>query len=84
MTISVNIEKNGKILLPVSIRRMLNLQEGTSDLLLNVDEAKQSVTMETRDQALARIRARLAEYIPEGTMLSEELLADRREEALRE
>ncbi len=63
---------------------MLNLQEGTSDLLLNVDEAKQSVTMETRDQALARIRARLAEYIPEGTMLSEELLADRREEALRE
>jgi hypothetical protein len=40
--------------------------------------------METRDQALARIRARVARYIPAGTMLSEELLADRRAEASRE
>ena len=55
-----------------------------SDLLLNVDEAKQSITMETRDRALARIRTRLARYIPEGVMLSEELLADRRKEAARE
>jgi hypothetical protein len=33
---------------------------------------------------LARIRSRLAKYIPEGAMLSEELLADRREESARE
>jgi bifunctional DNA-binding transcriptional regulator/antitoxin component of YhaV-PrlF toxin-antitoxin module len=84
MTVSVKVEKNGKILLPVNIRRILSIREGESDLLLNVDEANQSVTMETRDQALARIRARLARYIPEGTMLSEELLADRREEAAHE
>ena len=84
MTISVKVEKNGKILLPVNIRRILNIREGDSDLLLRVDEVSQSVTMETRDRALARIRSRLAKYIPEGTMLSEELLADRRREAERE
>ena len=81
MTVSVKVEKNGKILLPVNIRRILNLHEGDSDLLLHVDEANQSVTLETRDRALARARARLARYIPEGTVLSEELLADRRREA---
>jgi len=81
MTVSVKVEKNGKILLPVNIRRILNLHEGDSDLLLHVDEANQSVTLETRDRALARARARLARYIPEGTVLSEELLADRHREA---
>jgi len=84
MTLAVNVEKNGKILLPVNVRRMLKVREGVSDLLLNVDEANQSVTIETRDHALARIRARLAKYIPEGTMLSEELIADRREESANE
>jgi bifunctional DNA-binding transcriptional regulator/antitoxin component of YhaV-PrlF toxin-antitoxin module len=83
MTAVVKIEKNGKILLPVNVRRILNVQGG-SDLLLRIDETKQSITMETRDQALARIRTRLAKYIPEGAMLSEELLADRRDEAARE
>jgi bifunctional DNA-binding transcriptional regulator/antitoxin component of YhaV-PrlF toxin-antitoxin module len=81
MTLTVKIEKNGKILLPVIVRRILDIRDSDSDLLLTVDEAKKSITVETRDQALARIRARLARYIPEGTMLSEELLLDRREEA---
>jgi bifunctional DNA-binding transcriptional regulator/antitoxin component of YhaV-PrlF toxin-antitoxin module len=84
MAITVKVERNGKILLPVNIRRMLEVKEGESDLFLKVDEAKRSVTIETRNHALARIRARLAKYIPEGTMLSEELLADRRGEAARD
>ncbi len=79
MTISVNLEKNGKILLPANVRRILNLQNGTSDLLLTVDEVNRTVSLETRDQALSRIRARLAPYIPSGALLSEELLSDRRE-----
>lgn len=63
---------------------MLKIRDGDSDLLLNIDEAKQSITLESRDQALARIRALLAKYIPPGTMLSDELSADRREEAARD
>lgn len=66
MTISVSVERNGKILIPVNIRRILEIREGESDLLLNVDEANKSITLETRDQALARTRARLAKHIPGG------------------
>ncbi len=84
MILAVSVEKNGKILLPVNVRRMLKVREGVSDLLLNVDEANQSITIETRDRALARIRARLAKYIPESTILSEELIADRRKESVDE
>jgi bifunctional DNA-binding transcriptional regulator/antitoxin component of YhaV-PrlF toxin-antitoxin module len=81
MTCTVKIEKNGKILLPVNVRRILNIRDGDSDLLLNVDEVNKSATLETRDQALDRIRQRLRKYIAPGSMLSEELLADRRTEA---
>ena len=45
---------------------------------LTVDEAER---FETREQALPGIRTRLAPWIPSGTPLSEELLADRREDA---
>ena len=40
--------------------------------------------MGTREQALTRIRAELRRYIPEGRVLSEELIQERRAEALRE
>jgi hypothetical protein len=63
---------------------MLNIREGESDLLLEIDESAPAITLETRDRALTRIRERLAKYIPAGTSLSEELLADRRAEAARE
>jgi bifunctional DNA-binding transcriptional regulator/antitoxin component of YhaV-PrlF toxin-antitoxin module len=78
---TVKIEKNGKILLPANVRRILGIRDGESDLLLTVDETRKSITVETRDRALTRIRNRIARYIPEGTLLSEELLSDRREEA---
>lgn len=84
MTVIAKVEKNGKILLPVNVRRILGIREGESDLVLNVDETTKSITIHTREESLARVRRRLAKYIPEGTMLSEELIADRRAEAARE
>ncbi len=80
MTLVAKVEKNGKLMIPVNVRRILGIREGASDLLLHIDEEKRSITIETRDQALERIRTRLKKYIPDGTLLSEELLADRREE----
>jgi bifunctional DNA-binding transcriptional regulator/antitoxin component of YhaV-PrlF toxin-antitoxin module len=84
MTCTVKVEKNGKILLPVNLRRMMNIRDGESDLFLELDEETKSVTLETREQALERIWEMAQRYIPPGTMLSEELLADRRAEASRE
>ena len=80
-TLSVRVEKSGRILIPAAIRRQLNLKEGT-EVILRVDET--GIRIDTREQALARIRKRLRRYIPEGSCLSEELIQERRAEAERE
>jgi AbrB family looped-hinge helix DNA binding protein len=80
-TISVKVEKSGRILIPAAIRRRFDLKEGT-EVILRVDE--DGIQVRTREQALARIRKRLRRYVPEGRLLSEELIQERRAEALRE
>ena len=80
-TLSVKIEKSGRILIPAAVRRQFGLKEGT-EMILRVDET--GIQMGTREQALARIHERLRRYIPEGRILSEELIQERRAEAERE
>ena len=75
------MEKSGRILIPAAIRRKLNLQQG-SEVLLRVDEA--GIQIGTREQALASIHERLRRYIPEGRILSQELIDERRAEAEKE
>jgi bifunctional DNA-binding transcriptional regulator/antitoxin component of YhaV-PrlF toxin-antitoxin module len=79
---SVKVEKTGRILIPVSVRRKLLLVEGSSELVVRVDAA--GLTVGTRRQALDRVRTRLRQYIPEGSDMSGELIEDRRREAARE
>jgi bifunctional DNA-binding transcriptional regulator/antitoxin component of YhaV-PrlF toxin-antitoxin module len=79
---SVTIEKSGRILIPVAIRRRLSLVEGSSELIVRVDDT--GLTVGTRRQALERIREQLRRYIPEGSDLSGELIEDRRREAAQE
>ncbi len=76
--VSVRLEKSGRVLIPVAIRRQLGLKEGESDLLLHFDE--QPVRITTRAQAVARIQAAAAKYAKPGESWSEELIADRRRE----
>jgi AbrB family looped-hinge helix DNA binding protein len=78
---ALRLDKHGRILIPVAIRRRLNLHAG-SRLLVKVENG--ALRMETREHTLERIRARLRNFIPENRNLSEELLAERREEAARE
>jgi len=80
-TISVKVEKSGRILIPAAVRRQFGLKEGT-EMILRVDET--GIQMGTREQVLARIHERLRRYIPEGRILSEELIQERRAEAERE
>jgi bifunctional DNA-binding transcriptional regulator/antitoxin component of YhaV-PrlF toxin-antitoxin module len=81
--ISIRVEKSGRVLIPVAIRRQLGLTEGKSDLLLNVDESLRSVTVTTRAQAVRRMQE-WARDIDPGRMLSEELIQERRREAAEE
>jgi AbrB family looped-hinge helix DNA binding protein len=82
MVISVRVEKSGRVLIPVAIRRQLGLKEGASELLLDIDESPIRVT--TRAQALARLQEAAARYGAPDRLWSEELIEERREEARRE
>jgi AbrB family looped-hinge helix DNA binding protein len=80
-TISVKLERSGRILIPAVVRKKLNLREG-SEVLRLMDDAGLEVT--TRERALGRVQARLRKYVPEGRNLSQELLEERRQEAAKE
>ena len=80
--VSVRIEKSGRVLIPVAVRRQLGLKEGESDLLLKVDETPVVVT--TRAQALKRVQKWAARGLKPGRRVSEEFLRERRREAARD
>jgi AbrB family looped-hinge helix DNA binding protein len=80
--IYVRVEKSGRVLIPVAVRRQLGLKEGESDLLLNIDETPVLAT--TRAQALRRIQEWAVQGVESGRLVSQELLDERRKEASRE
>jgi hypothetical protein len=59
----------------------LNLREG-SELIAKLD--KQQLVLNTRAEALRRAQEFFSKLRPEGTLWSEELIRERREEARRE
>ena len=81
-TYKASLEKSGRILIPVAIRRRLGLSEG-SQVIVKVDESG-ALQITSRSQALASVRERIRKYVPAGRDLVEELIQDRRAEAERE
>ena len=77
-TIPVRLEKSGRIVNPAAIRRQFNLQAG-SEVLPRVEDT--GIVLDTRRQALARVRERLRRYAPAGRFLSDELIQERRAES---
>ena len=78
-TFTAQLEKSGRILIPAPVRRKLGLRDG-SLVIVKVNE-KGGLYVESRAQALARVQNKLRKYIPEGALVSDELIADRRAEA---
>ncbi len=81
-TFTAQLEKSGRILIPAPVRRKLGLSYG-SQVIVKVNE-KGGLDVESRAQAVARVQSKLRKYIPEGTLASEALIADRRAETARE
>jgi AbrB family looped-hinge helix DNA binding protein len=81
--LSVRLEKSGRILIPVAVRRRLGLKEGESDVLLEIGDS-QPVVVTGRAQVLKKAQAVLSRYINPGTLVSEELIAERKKEARQE
>ena len=73
--LSVRLEKSGRILIPVAVRRRLGLKEGESDVLLEIED-DQPVRVSARCIALKQAQARLSGYVKKGRRISEELIAE--------
>jgi AbrB family looped-hinge helix DNA binding protein len=72
------INQNGRIVIPAAIRHEMGLKAGES-LLMEVEDGV--LRIESYLARIRRIQESLKQYIQPGRLLSDELIADRREEA---
>lgn len=77
----VRLGPKGRIVVPAPIRRELGLEEG-AEVVVRVDRGR--MVVESRSEALERLRAVVREAVPPSLSLVDELLAARRLDADRE
>jgi AbrB family looped-hinge helix DNA binding protein len=78
MEARVRVNESGRVVIPASFRKSLGIQSGDEILLrVEADELRIS-TLRSR---LKRAQDLVARYVEPGTLLSEELIAERREAA---
>lgn len=78
---TVKIDKSGRILIPLKLRKELGFKEG-SELIVRVEQGE--LRVHTREAALRRAQQRLKRLKKPGESVVDEFLAERREEARRE
>lgn len=75
------MSENGRVLIPVSLRKELGFQPGET-LTLRIDES--GLHIQSRRQAILKMRKNMKKHIKPGRSMSDELIAERRLEAKRE
>ncbi len=77
----VQVGDKGRVLIPAAFRQALGINVGDELVLTLCDNELRAVS---RTEAPRRIQDDVEARIPGGRLLSEELIAERREEAARE
>ncbi|MBD2773699.1 AbrB/MazE/SpoVT family DNA-binding domain-containing protein [Iningainema sp. BLCCT55] len=75
------ISEGGSVVIPSEYRKQLGLEVGSEVMIQIVDGEMRIFTLE---QAIKRAQDIIRQYVPEGRSLSNELIAERRQENLRE
>jgi AbrB family looped-hinge helix DNA binding protein len=75
------LSPNGRIVIPAAIRQEMGLSAGDT-LLMDVEDGV--LRIESYPARIRRIQREVAKYIKPGVLASDELIAERREEARRE
>lgn len=77
----VKVVEGGKLVIPAAFRREMGITPGDT-VILELDEGE--LRVRSLSSAIRRVQERMRELNPEGRLLSEELIADRRAEAAHE
>ena len=77
----VKVVEGGKLVIPAAFRRQMGITPGDT-VILELDEGE--LRVRSLSSAIRRVQERMRELNPEGRLLSEELIADRRVEAAHE
>lgn len=79
--VPVKIGEGGRIVIPAEFRKALGVGVG-DELLLQLDEGR--LLLMTRAQAIVYVQERLAKYTVADRSLSDELIAERKDQAKHE
>jgi AbrB family looped-hinge helix DNA binding protein len=79
--VTARLSENGRIVIPAEIRQKLGLSPGDT-VLLSVEGYV--LKIEPQRARIRRIQQSMRQFLPPDRVLSDELIADRREEARRE
>lgn len=77
----VKVVEGGKLVIPATFRRAMGIAPGDT-VIVELDEGE--LRVRSLSSAIRRVQERIRELNPEGRLLSEELIADRRVEATHE
>lgn len=80
-SVVVKVSERGRLSLPAEIRQALGLK-GSAHVVLTIEDGE--VRMRTMAQTLQQVRDLARSYVPRQGLASEQLIAERREEARRE
>ncbi len=77
----IKITEDGSIIIPDEYRQALGVHVG-DEVILSLEDG--SLRIFTLNQAIKRAQELVRRYVPEGRSLSDELIAERREESKNE
>ena len=77
----MRLNENGRVVIPAIFRTALGLEAG-DELVMELDDKELRIS--TMKHRIERAQNRIRTYVKPGTLLSDELIAERREAAKRE
>lgn len=77
----VKMVEGGKLVIPATFRREMGVKPGDT-LIVELDQGE--LRVRSLPSAIQRVQAMMRNLNPEGRLLSDELIADRRAEAARD
>ena len=79
--VRTKVGAGGRVVLPAEFRKALGISPG-DEVIVALDQGE--VRILTPEQAVRRAQGLVRRYVPSGTSLAAELIAERRREAKRE